>query len=92
LVLERFLEVEVREERANGGNKEPQFRFACGFFTLMMDWALSAAVTQQINNVGHTVIVQETFNISEDLCVALMSVLSDFGEAFAVLKLDRGGL
>jgi hypothetical protein len=38
------------------------------------------------------VIVQETFDIPEDLCVALMSVLSDFGEAFAVLQLDSGGL
>jgi len=38
------------------------------------------------------VIVQKTFDISEDLCVALMSVLSDFGEAFAVLQLDGGGL
>jgi hypothetical protein len=42
--------------------------------------------------VGYTVIVQKTFDISKDLSVALMSVLSDFSEAFAVLKLDRGGL
>jgi hypothetical protein len=40
LVLERFLEVEVREERANRGDKESQFRLSGGFFTLMLDWGI----------------------------------------------------
>jgi hypothetical protein len=39
-----------------------------------------------------TVIIQETLDIFEDLCVAMMSVLGDLDQLLTVFLIDHGGL